>query len=52
MQEAGIIKPHLGPEILRQTAIVNMINSGKTIEEIQAITGIKTLKNIQRYQYI
>ena len=50
MVEAGIDKEHLGPEVLRQTAIFNMLSSGKTIEEVQAITGIKTLKNIQRYQ--
>lgn len=50
MQNAGINKDHLGPEILRQTAIANMLNSGLTLEEIQTITGIKTLKNIQRYQ--
>jgi len=50
MIEAGIDKAHLGPEVLRQTAIVNMLSSGKTIEEVQAITGIKTLKNIQKYQ--
>lgn len=50
MIEADIDKEHLGPEVLRQTAIFNMLNSGKTIEEVQAITGIKTLKNIQRYQ--
>ena len=49
MIEAGIDKEHLGPEVLRQTAIANMLNSGKTIEEVQAITGIKTLKHIQKY---
>jgi site-specific recombinase XerD len=50
MIEAGINKEHLGPEVLRQTAISNMLSSGKTIEEVQTITGIKTLKNIQKYQ--
>lgn len=49
MLGAGIEKAHLGPEVLRQTAIANMLSSGKTIEEIQTITGIKTLKNIQKY---
>lgn len=49
MTEARIDKEHLGPEVLRQTAIANMLGSGKTIEEVQAITGIKTLKNIQKY---
>ncbi len=49
MLDAGINKPHLGPEILRQTSIYNMLNSGKSIEEVQLITGIKTLKNIQKY---
>ncbi len=47
--DAGINKPHLGPEIIRQTAVHNMSSSGKTIEEVQLITGIKTLKNIQKY---
>jgi len=47
--DAGIDKEHLGPEVLRQTAIANMLSSGKTIEEVQTITGIKTLKYIQKY---
>lgn len=50
--EASIDKKHLGPEVLRQTAIFNMLSAGKTIEEVQAITGIKTLKNIQKYQRV
>lgn len=49
MIDGGIDKEHLGPEVLRQTAIANMLSSGKTIEEVQAITGIKTLRNIQKY---
>lgn len=49
MIEAGINKVHMGTEILRQTAIANMLSSGKTIEEVQTIIGIKTLKNIQKY---
>ncbi len=48
--DAGIDKEHLGPEVLRQTAIFNMLSAGKTIEEVQTITGLKTLKNIQKYQ--
>lgn len=50
MIETGIDKEHLGPEVLRQTAISNMLSSGKTIEEVQTITGIRTLKNIQKYK--
>lgn len=50
LQKIGISKEHMGPDLLRQTAIVNMIRVGKTLEEVQASTGIQTLTNIEKYK--
>lgn len=50
MLNAGIEKNSLGPEVLRKTAIYNMFRSGRTLEEIQAATGIKTLGQINKYK--
>lgn len=49
MTAAGINKKQQGADILRQTAICNMFAAGKTMEEVRAITGISTLKNLQKY---
>lgn len=49
---SGIKKPHIGAEILRHTAIHNMLSMNKTVETIQSITGMKTLKNIQKYSKV
>ena len=43
MIATGIKKERIGPEILRQTAIINMFKKGHTLEEVRAFTGIKTL---------
>lgn len=48
--KAGIIKEHLGADVLRQTAICNMFRIGKTIEEIQQATGIQTLARLEKYR--
>ena len=49
MQLSGITKEKLGPEVLRQTAIYEMFQSGKTLEEVQEITGIATFVNLKKY---
>ena len=47
---AGIHKKHNGPDLLRQTAITNMLTAGKSLEEIQENTGIKTLVYLDKYK--
>jgi site-specific recombinase XerD len=49
MRNAGIDKNHLGPEVLRQTAIYEMFRNGLSLEEVQKATGITTLANLKKY---
>lgn len=49
LQEVGIVKGHLCPEMLRQTAICNMVRRGLSLEEIQANTGLSVNK-IDQYR--
>jgi hypothetical protein len=41
MIDSEINKEHLEPEVLRQTAIFNMLVSGKTIEEVHISQKLK-----------
>jgi site-specific recombinase XerD len=50
LRQAGIEKDKCSPEILRQTAICNMFCNGKTVAEVQLLTGIKTLAQLELYQ--
>lgn len=51
LQTAGIVKVHLGPEMLRQTAICTMVRRGLSLEEIQANTGLSVNK-IDQYRQV
>ena len=51
LRAMGIDKTHLGPEMLRQTAICNMIRRHLTLEEIQANTGLSIAK-VDKYRRI
>lgn len=46
----GIQKKHMGSDLLRQTALCNMIKEGYSIDEIKNITGIKTTSQIEKYK--
>ena len=50
LQAAGITKTHLGAELLRQTAICNMLNRGLSLEEIQTSIGFSNLRSIDKYR--
>ena len=50
LQAAGITKTHLGAELLRQTAICNMVRRGLSLEEIQANIGFSNLRSIDKYR--
>lgn len=47
--KGNIHKSQKGPDLLRQTAIVTMLKSGLTIEEVQANIGHKHLLSLERY---
>jgi len=49
--KAGVVKEHLGADVLRQTAICNMFMMDKTLEEVQQATGIQTLARLEKYRY-
>lgn len=49
MKAAEVDASKFGIEVLRQTAICNNINSGKTLEEMKELTGINTLANLEKY---
>lgn len=49
LQKAKIHKSQKGPDILRQTAIFNMLKSGITVEQVQANIGHKHLLSLERY---
>jgi site-specific recombinase XerD len=48
--EASLTKKHQGAEVLRQSAICNMLRKGMTIDAIQEITGINTLAYLKKYK--
>lgn len=48
MLKANIQKSHNGPEVLRQTAICNLLKK-YTLEEVKNYTGIKTLSQLEKY---
>ncbi|MDX2164891.1 MAG: tyrosine-type recombinase/integrase [Gammaproteobacteria bacterium] len=50
LKKCGIHKKQNGPDILRQTAIFNMLKEGHTFEEVSRITGITTLAQLQKYK--
>lgn len=50
LTRAGMKKERMGADVLRQTAIVKMFKQGKTLEEIQRITGIQTLASLEKYR--
>ena len=50
LQAASITKTHLGSELLRQTAICNMVRRGLSLEEIQANIGFSNLRSIDKYR--
>ncbi len=52
LANAQISKKHLGPELLRQTAICNMLLKGLSLEEIQENTGIETLASLEKYKHM
>lgn len=45
----GIKKNQMGPDLLRQTAIFNMLKNGSTVEEVKKATGITTSAQIEKY---
>lgn len=51
LQAVGITKTHSGPEMLRQTAICNMVRRRLSLEEIQTNTGL-SLTKIGKYQQL
>ena len=52
MITAGVEKNRIGPEVLRQTSIINMFQRGMNLEEIQKNTGIKTLAQLEKYRMV
>ena len=50
MNSLNIDKKRIGPEILRQTAICNMLRNGWAFEDVQKYTGIKTLAILEKYR--
>lgn len=48
----GITKEHLGPDVLRQTAICYMFKNQRTLEEVQQATSIQTLARLEKYRQI
>jgi site-specific recombinase XerD len=48
--KTGVVKEHLGADILRQTAICNMFRNQQTLEEVQKATGIQTLLRLEKYR--
>lgn len=49
LQKAGIQKSQLGPDILRQTAIFNMLKNANVNDDVQTNTGHKYAMSLQRY---
>lgn len=50
--EANIYKKDMGPDMLRQTALLNMFKNGMSLEEVQQNTGIKTLERLKVYKIL
>jgi site-specific recombinase XerD len=47
--KSGIQKSQMGPDLLRQTAIFNMLRNGSTVEEVKKLTGITTSTHVEKY---
>lgn len=50
MEKAGLAKKHTGADILRQSAICNMLRSGMPLEEVQKITEINSFECLKKYK--
>lgn len=48
--KAEIKKEQMGPDLLRQTAISNMLKKGSTVDEIKKNTGITSSSQIEKYK--